>query len=157
MSINLAIGAAPRHIESEAASGQAAVASASARQPGILLRMSGPLASAAVWAGLAAVFAVILMFGQTPTRQRTLEATVQMERLATMLNRAQVIAPATASKVAELLHQPYYDCSQVTCDAALESRNLMARSRLILVLGPAAFSESAAAGTTATAHGGPAD
>lgn len=157
MSINLSIGAAPRHFESEAPFEHAEAAGASARQPSVLPRASGPLVSAAVWTGLAAIFAVVLMFGETPARQRTLEATAQMERLATVLDRAQVIAPATASKVAELLRQPYYDCTQVTCDAALESRNLMARSRLVLVLGPSAFPERAAASTAASAHRAPSE
>lgn len=85
--------------------------------------------------GLISAFAILMMFGERPVRQRTLEATAQMERLATVLSHAQTIAPATAQEIAQLIQQPHYDCMQVRCGTALETRNLMAQSRLKMLIG----------------------
>jgi hypothetical protein len=66
--------------------------------------------------------------------QRVLEATVQMERLATDLEHAKKIAPETKVEIARLTHQPWYDCNQLACRTALEMRNRAARERLQAVL-----------------------
>ena len=67
--------------------------------------------------------------------QRVLEATVQMERLATDLEHAKKIAPETKVEIARLTRQPWYDCNQLACRAALEMRNRAVRGRLQTVLG----------------------
>lgn len=63
-------------------------------------------------------------------QQRVLEATVRMERLATDLEHAKKIAPTTRLEVARLIGQPWYDCNQLACRAALDARNRLARERL---------------------------
>ena len=66
--------------------------------------------------------------------QRVLEATVQMERLATDLEQAKKIAPETKLEITRLTRQPWYDCNQLACRTALEMRNRAARERLQAVL-----------------------
>jgi hypothetical protein len=63
-------------------------------------------------------------------QQRVLEATALMEQLATKLEHAKRIAPETKFEIARLIRQPWYDCSQVACRTALETRNRAARARL---------------------------
>ena len=66
--------------------------------------------------------------------QRVLEATVQMERLATDLEHAKKIGPEMRLEIARLTRQPWYDCNQLACRTALEMRNRAARERLQAVL-----------------------
>jgi hypothetical protein len=90
-----------------------------------------------VTVGVAALVAPIVarIAGIGPNNaQRVLEATVQMERLATDLEHAKKIAPETKVEIAQLTHQPWYDCNQLACRAALEMRNRAARERLQAVL-----------------------
>jgi hypothetical protein len=74
-----------------------------------------------------AAFALFLASGST---NRPLEATVQMERLAVKLEQMKSIHPETAQTIARLVLQPAYDCNQVACSAAVQARNIAARSRL---------------------------
>jgi len=67
-------------------------------------------------------------------RQHMLEATVQMERLAKTLESAKAIPPETARELTRLMQQRQFDCSRAICEAALESRNPAARSRLKTLL-----------------------
>jgi hypothetical protein len=89
----------------------------------------------AAWAALVCAFILVLVLEGRSARQRTLEATAQMERLAVTLGRARTIAPATAREIAEVIRQPRYDCTQVSCDATLAARNRVARSKLQMLLG----------------------
>jgi hypothetical protein len=83
-------------------------------------------------AGIAGSLAGI---GRPNNEQRVLEATVQMERLATKLAHAKTIAPETKLEIARLTQHPWYDCNnQVACRAALEARNSAARARLQTIL-----------------------
>ncbi len=66
--------------------------------------------------------------------KRTLEATDQIERLTTILEPAKAIEPNTAHEIAQLIHQPNYDCDKVTCSAELQARNHRARSNLQTLL-----------------------
>jgi hypothetical protein len=94
-----------------------------------------PAYKAAIAAGLIATCAVVLAFGTRPERQRALEATTRMERLATALGRAQTIAPATARQIAHLIGQPQYDCARIRCGTILDARNRKARTKLKALLG----------------------
>jgi hypothetical protein len=89
----------------------------------------------AAWVGMVCMFAVVLMVEGSSARQRRLEATTQMERLATMLSRARTIAPDTAREIARVMQQPHYSCTRATCDAALDTRNRLARTKLQSLLG----------------------
>jgi hypothetical protein len=64
-----------------------------------------------------------------------LEATAEMEQLATALSRANKIAPNTAHEIDRVMQQPNYDCTQMDCGPALEARNRIARSKLKRLLG----------------------
>ena len=87
----------------------------------------------------ACMVVAILVFAERPPRQRALEATAQMEQLATILSRSQRIAPDTAREIARLIQQPSYDCQQVPeCGPALELRNLTARAKLMMLIGSVA-------------------
>src|SRR4051812_19079746 len=63
----------------------------------------------------AAAFAVFLSAGNI----RPLEATVQMERLAEKVERAQTIRPEAAEEIARLTRQAWYDCRKVACSPQL--------------------------------------
>ena len=71
---------------------------------------------------------------ESQTTKRTMEATGQMERLTTILERAKAIGPNAAHEITQLIHQPSYDCNQVACTAALERRNYLAQSKLKALL-----------------------
>ena len=80
------------------------------------------------------VLIAVLVPGAWFDRQHMLEATVRMERLAKTLERAKTIAPDTAGEVSRLIQRREFDCGQTACEAALETRNHAARSRLKLLL-----------------------
>jgi hypothetical protein len=68
------------------------------------------------------------------------QATLQMERLADKLESTSATPTATATAVARILAQPWYDCRHVTCSPELADRNGAARRRLRQLLasrGPA--------------------
>lgn len=92
-----------------------------------------------VIAGLAALILmgmVGIIVGSGPyNEQRVLEATAQMERLATKLEHAKTVAPETKFEIVRLIRRPWYDCNQVACRTALEMRNRSARARLETILG----------------------
>jgi HAMP domain-containing protein len=74
--------------------------------------------------------AALALLLASETTNRPLEATVQMERLATKLEQMKVIHPETAQVIANLVLRPSHDCDQVTCSTQLYARNSAARSRL---------------------------
>jgi HAMP domain-containing protein len=78
--------------------------------------------------------AALALLLASETTNRPLEATVQMERLATKLEQMKVIHPETAQAIANLVVRPSYDCDQVTCSTQVYTRNSAARSRLQAVL-----------------------
>jgi hypothetical protein len=78
--------------------------------------------------------AALALLLASETTNRPLEATVQMERLATKLEQMKVIHPETAQAIANLVVRPSYDCDQVTCSTQVYARNSAARSRLQAVL-----------------------
>jgi hypothetical protein len=83
--------------------------------------------------------------------RRVLEATAQMEQLATKLEHAKKIAPETKLEIARLTRLPWYDCKQIACRASLEARNRAARIRLETILassGPTELSAHAKAEST---------
>jgi len=82
-------------------------------------------------AGVAGSLAEI---GRPNNEQRVLEATVQMERLATKLAPAKTIAAETKLEIARLTQHPWYDCNQIACRTAFESRNGAARDHLQTVI-----------------------
>lgn len=85
------------------------------------------------WLGRVALvcgLAIMVTFLARPASQRALEATVIMERLASALNNSKTIAPDTARAISQLLRHSDYDCKQLACDAALERRNRVVRSKL---------------------------
>jgi hypothetical protein len=91
-------------------------------------------------AGLICACTLVVMFGARPERQRALEATTRMERLATKLEHAHKIAPDTAREIAQLIGQPQYSCTRMTCGDALDARNRKARIKLKTLLGMASAS-----------------
>ena len=99
-----------------------------------ILRPS-PTYKAAIAAGLIGGCVLVLAFGTRPERQRALEATARMERLATTLARAQTIAPDTARQIAHLIRQPQYDCARIRCGAILDRRNRKTRMKFKALLG----------------------
>jgi hypothetical protein len=98
----------------------------------------------ALAAGLICAFTLVVMFGTRPERQRALEATTRMERLATKLEHAHRIAPETAREIAQLIGQPRYSCTRMTCGDALDARNRKARIKLKMLLGNLSRSEPSA-------------
>ena len=78
--------------------------------------------------------AIVVTFSGRPARQRALEATINMERLALIMENAKTVAPDTARAISQLLRKSEYDCKQVACNAALERRNSVARNKLNLML-----------------------
>jgi hypothetical protein len=90
--------------------------------------------------GLIGACTLLVMFGAEPERQRALEATTRMERLATRLGHVHSIAPETAREIARLLGQPQYSCTRMACGDALDARNRKARIKLKMLLGMASAS-----------------
>jgi hypothetical protein len=87
--------------------------------------------------GLGAIIAstaALVFFLASGGANRPLETTIAMERIAAKLERLKVIHPETAKTVANLVLRPSYDCDQVTCGAAVQTRNSAARSRLKAIL-----------------------
>ena len=74
----------------------------------------------------AAAFALVLSAGNI----RPLDATVQMERLADKVERAQTVKPEAAAEIVRVTRQPWYDCTKVACSPQLAARNGQARMRL---------------------------
>jgi 4-hydroxyphenylpyruvate dioxygenase-like putative hemolysin len=89
--------------------------------------------------------AFLLVVGASSPRHQIFENTVVMERLATKLAHAEMIAPKTVDEIAQLLRRPDYDCRQFACEAWLEKRNLAARGRLQTVLARNALQADAGA------------
>jgi hypothetical protein len=96
-------------------------------KPGLAFRMAGAIV-------LVGGLFLLVMFGARPTHERTLEATVRMESLTTILSHAKVIAPYTAREITQIIRQPTYDCNQVACDPVLKLRNRVARLKLQALL-----------------------
>jgi hypothetical protein len=87
--------------------------------------------------GLGAAIASVLVLGLAlapESRNRPLEATVQMERLAAKLERMKVVHADTAQTITNLVLQPAYDCHQLLCSPAVQARNNAARSRITATL-----------------------
>ncbi len=94
--------------------------------------------------GLFCVLAITLLSAASTDRnyelgtnrqlERTLEATAQMEKFTEMLRQVTRISPNAGREIEQLIRQPQYDCSQVACDAALETRNRFIRSKLVALL-----------------------
>jgi len=72
--------------------------------------------------------------GRPNNEQRVLEATVQMERLATKLTHAKTIAAETKLEITRLMRHPWYDCNRIACRPAFEARNDPARDHLQTVI-----------------------
>ena len=121
----------------------------------------------AVSIGLACVIALVLVpetvagrqnalptvaQGASQPRNRTIEATEQMEKLATLVDQAKAIAPKTAQGISQLIRQPSYDCSQVSCWADLERRNHRARTKLETLLAKKALHDEAVIGGATSAQ-----
>jgi hypothetical protein len=87
----------------------------------------------AVAFGIMTIIITLVHLGR-PARQRVLEATSSMERLARSLSQAEQIAPDTVVAVEKMMRQATYDCEQVGCDVALAIRNRLARTELQTVL-----------------------
>ncbi|HET7805276.1 MAG TPA: hypothetical protein VFL53_13615 [Pseudolabrys sp.] len=66
--------------------------------------------------------------------ERVLASTVQMERLATKLERAKTIAPETKLEITRLTLRHWSDCAQAGCRKTLELRNRAARERLQMLV-----------------------
>jgi hypothetical protein len=98
--------------------------------------------------GLGTVMASTLAVGLVlapQSKNRPLEATVQLETLAAKLERMTVLHPNTAQTITTLLLQPSHDCHQVVCSPAVQARNNVARSRITATL--AKLNGEAAEGT----------
>ena len=55
---------------------------------------------------------------ESQSTKRIVEATAQIEKLATILERTKAVGPNTAHEITQLIRQPSYDCDQVACSAA---------------------------------------
>jgi HAMP domain-containing protein len=87
--------------------------------------------------GMGTIIATTLalaLFLASGSAKRPLEATVEMERLAAKLEQMKVIHPETAKTIVSLILQPAYDCNQIACSAAVQTRNSGAQSRLKAIL-----------------------
>lgn len=85
-----------------------------------------------LWGWLASICLIslyALLVGR-PERQRTLEATAQMEQLVRQLHHARAIAPDTVSTITDIIARPAYDCARLKCDPALAQRNRSVRKEL---------------------------
>lgn len=94
-----------------------------------------PVHVAVLAIGLICACTFVVMFGARPERQRALEATTRMERLAASLGQAHSIAPDTAREIAQVIGQPQYNCTRATCGDALDVRNRKARIKLKMLIG----------------------
>jgi hypothetical protein len=79
---------------------------------------------------------------------RPIEATFQMERLAEKMASTAEIPVATASAIARVLGQSWYDCRYIACSAELADRNRAARTRLQTLLASKGPSNAADANTS---------
>jgi hypothetical protein len=86
------------------------------------------------WTPVVSALIIMLMVGERPPRQRALEATAQMERLAKNLASTPRIAPDTARIILEILRRPGYNCDNLACGASLAKRNHIARAKLRILL-----------------------
>jgi hypothetical protein len=77
-----------------------------------------------------------MMLALRPNHERTLQATIRMERLTTILSYATAIPPYTAREITQIIREPMYDCNQVACDPVLKRRNHVARLKLQALLRP---------------------
>jgi hypothetical protein len=66
----------------------------------------------------------------TGSKVGPMDATAQMELLAKKLERTAAIPSETASEIARVIGQPWYDCGHVACSAQLEERNRAVRAKL---------------------------
>ena len=71
---------------------------------------------------------------ESQTANRTSNATAQIEKISALLENINSIGPNTAREIAQLIHQPSYDCNLVPCSSALQRRNYLARSKLETLL-----------------------
>lgn len=96
--------------------------------------LSGP----AVWVGFVCLSAVVIMNVHRPESQRALEDTARLERFVKMLAHAAAIPPNTSRQIEQLIRISY-DCEKMRCNAAIATRNRLARSRLRYLLTAAAL------------------
>jgi hypothetical protein len=66
----------------------------------------------------------------TGSKVGPMDATAQMELLAKKLERTAAIPSETASEIARVIGQPWYDCGHVACSAQLGERNRAVRAKL---------------------------
>jgi hypothetical protein len=66
----------------------------------------------------------------TGSRVGPMDATAQMELLAKKLERTAAIPSETASEIARVIGQPWYDCGHVACSAQLGECNRAVRAKL---------------------------
>ena len=83
---------------------------------------------------VAAVLTLTAIYGPQTRSERQLAATIQMERFARRLEHAKHIPPETANEISRIINQPVYDCAQVSCRPAIESRNQAVRTHLLALL-----------------------
>ena len=103
------------------------------KNPEVILAMSG-------FAGL--ICAIGLFFAPTEagnkienrSEVRTSTATAQIEKINALLEGVHAIGPNPAHEIAQLVHQPIYDCNQVPCSSSLQRRNYLAKSKLQVIL-----------------------
>jgi hypothetical protein len=112
------------------------------KNPEVMLAMSG-------FAGL--ICALGLFFAPTEagsrmenqSEVRTSIATAQIEKINTLLERENAIGSNPAHEIAQLIHQPIYDCNQVPCSSSLQRRNYLAKSKLEVILARKALPDEA--------------
>ena len=80
---------------------------------------------------------------ESQTANRTSNATAQIETINALLENVSAIGPNTAREIAQLIHQPIYDCNLVPCSSALQRRNYVARSKLEALLAQKTLADEA--------------
>ncbi len=93
--------------------------------------LKGPGRSVLVlWGAMVCVLALVPPLVTRPERQRTMEATAQMEQFVRQLSRMPEVAPDTAGRIAKIIQRPEYDCLRLACSAKVAQRNRIARAKL---------------------------
>lgn len=96
----------------------------------------GPLCRIIAQTSLVCAVVALVVYEQ-PARQVAFDGTVRMDRVAAELARTNVIPPNSVQQMSRLLREPLYDCTQVSCGAALTNRNRVAREKLEAILASA--------------------
>lgn len=110
-------------------------------------RAVGGQGLARILLALGCVTALIVL---APSSNTPLEATAQMELIATQMERVRVVPPATRNEIVRVMSLASYDCDRARCRPQLEQRNRAVRDRLKSLLSTGSRNEKTANGNEET-------